>query len=156
MDGRVERRGQSLYRLTALPVTDRDEYHEGVMLARGQGVVAGEAALALWDLADVNPRVIDIVLPAGQRVRRAHDGRFRLRQRRLTRQQIDQVDGIPVLSPQTAIEQAIDDGLEGGLVEQAIATGRRRELIGELTAARLRVRLADRPSRSRGDDRAAR
>ena len=114
-------------------------------------VIAGDAALALWDLADVNPREIEVILPAGQRVRRAHDRRFRLRQRRLDPDQIDQVDGIPVLTPQAAVEEGITNGLEGKMVEQAIANARRRELIGELTAARLRVQLADRNVRVHRD-----
>jgi predicted transcriptional regulator of viral defense system len=150
MTGRLERRAQGLYRLTALPVGPLDEYHEAVLAARGEGVVAGDAALALWNLADVNPREIEVILPAGQRVRRTHDRRFRLRQRRLDRDQIDQVDGIPVLTPQAAVEEAIANGLEGNMVEQAIANARRRELIGELGAARLRVQLADRNARVHG------
>ncbi len=153
MAGRVERRAQGLYRLTALPVGPLDEYHEAVLTARGQGVVAGDAALALWRLADVNPREIEVILPAGQRVRRAHDRRFRLRQRRLEPDQIDHVDGIPVLAPQAAIEEAIAKGLEGNMAEQAIANARRRELVGELGAARLRVQLADRNARVHGGTR---
>ncbi len=151
MTGRLERRAQGLYRLTALPVGPLDEYHEAVLAARGEGVVAGDAALALWGLADVNPREIEIILPAGQRVRRANDRRFRLRQRRLDPYQIDQVEGIPVLAPQAAIEEAIAKGLEGNIVEQAITNARRRELVGELGAARLRVLLADRNARVHGD-----
>ncbi len=151
MTGRLERRAQGLYRLTALPVGPLDEYHEAVLAARGEGVVAGDAALALWGLADVNPREIEIILPAGQRVRRANDRRFRLRQRRLDPDQIDQVEGIPVLAPQVAIEEAIAKGLEGNIVEQAITNARRRELVGELGAARLRVLLADRTARVHGD-----
>ena len=107
MSGRLERRAQGLYRLAALPVGPRDEFHEAVLTARGEGVIAGDAALALWDLADVNPREIDVILPAGQRIRRTHNRRFRIRQQRLRPDQIDQVDGIPVLTPQTAIQEAI-------------------------------------------------
>ena len=148
MKGRLERRAQGLYRLTALPVGPLDEYHEAVLAARGEGVVAGDAALALWGLADVNPREIEVVLPAGQRVRRANDRRFVLRQRRLDPDQIDHVEGIPVLTPQAAIAEAIANGLEGTMVEQAIANARRRELVGELGAARLRVQHADRFTRT--------
>ncbi len=151
MKGRLERRAQGLYRLTALPVGPLDEYHEAVLAARGEGVVAGDAALALWGLADVNPREIEVILPAGQRVRRANDHRFRLRQRRLHPAQIDSVEGIRVLAPQAAIAEAIATGLEGKMVEQAIANARRRELIGEIGAARLRVQLADRNARTRDD-----
>ncbi|MDA8381053.1 MAG: type IV toxin-antitoxin system AbiEi family antitoxin domain-containing protein [Actinomycetota bacterium] len=150
MKGRLERRAQGLYRLTALPVGPLDEYHEAVLAARGEGVVAGDAALALWGLADVNPREIEVVLPAGQRVRRTNDRRFRLRQRRLDPDQIDHVEGIPVLAPQVAIAEAIANGIEGNMAEQAIANARRRELVGELGAARLRVQLADRNARPHG------
>jgi predicted transcriptional regulator of viral defense system len=150
MTGRVERRAQGLYRLTALPVGPLDEYHEAVFAAGGEGVVAGDAALALWNLADVNPREVEVVLPNRQRVRRAQDRRFRLRQWRLDPDQIDHVDGIPVLAPRAAIGEAIDNGLEGNLVEQAIANARQRQLISELTAARLRVQLADRNERVHG------
>jgi predicted transcriptional regulator of viral defense system len=144
MAGRAERRAQGLYRLTALPVGPLDEYHEATLAAGGEGVVAGEAALALWNLADVNPREIEVILPNRQRVRREQDRRFRLRQRRLEPDQIDQVDGIPVLAPRTAIEESIANGLEGNMVEQAIKNARQRQLISELTAARLLVQLADR------------
>ena len=142
--GRLERRGHGLYRLTALPTTADDEFEEGVQQARGEGVIGGEAALALWELADVNPREIEVILPAGQRIRRETGKRYRLRQRRLDADQIDDVRGIRVLNPRVAIEEAINSGLEGNLVLQAIGTAQRRELISELTAARLRVQLADR------------
>jgi hypothetical protein len=55
-----------------------------------------------------------------------------------------------VLAPRAAIGEAIDTGLEGNLVEQAIANARQRQLISELTAARLRVQLADRNERVHG------
>src|ERR1035438_5189744 len=96
MKGRLERRAQGLYRLTALPVGPPDEYHEAVLAARGEGVVAGDAALALWGLADVNPREIEVILPAGQRVRRIHDRRFRFRQQRLDRDQISMITRLRV------------------------------------------------------------
>ena len=146
--GRLERRAQGLYRLPAIPPTAEDEYHEAVLQARGEGVIAGDAALALRDLADVNPRWIDVVLPAGQRVRRQHDRRYRFRRRKLTPDQIDQHNGIRVLTPKEAIAEAIDGGIAGGLAEQAIRTALGRELINELAAARLRVRLADRNAKA--------
>jgi len=55
-----------------------------------------------------------------------------------------------VLAPQAAVEEAITNGLEGNMIEQAIVNARRRELIGELAAARLRVQLADRNARVHG------
>jgi predicted transcriptional regulator of viral defense system len=150
MTDRLERRAQGLYRLTAIPVGPLDEYQEAILVARGEGVVGGDAALALWELADVNPREIEVILPAGQRIRRVHDRRFRLRQRRLNPNQIDYVGGIPVLTPEAALREAIVNGLEGNMVDQAIANAQRREMISELVAARLRVQLADRNVRVHG------
>ena len=78
--GRADHRARGIYRLTAIPVTARDEYHEAVLWAGDGAAVAGEATLALWDLADVNPRHIDVVIPAGRRLRRHDAGRFRVTQ----------------------------------------------------------------------------
>jgi len=142
--GRAKRLAQGLYRVNVIPSTPLDEYREAVLRARGEGVVAGDAALALWELADVNPRTIDVVLPAGQQVRRKVPDRFRVRQRRLAPADIDYVDGIPVMAAKVAIEEAIAGGLAGDIAAQAIATARRRELISQLTEARLLVKLADR------------
>ena len=76
---------------------------------------------------------------------RRHDtGRFRVRNRNLRNRDFDFVDGVPVVTPAIAIAQVIDDGLERGLIEQAIAKARRREVLDERTEARLRVALEDR------------
>ena len=52
--------------------------------------------------------------------------------------------GVPVVSPALAIRQAIDWGVPGDLVEQAIRRAQAREHLGTQTAARLLVRLYDR------------
>ena len=152
--GRLEHRGWGLYRLATMPVTPNDEYHEAVLWLKQPGVIAGEAALALWELADVNPRRIEVIVPPTYNPRRAGEQRYKFTRRGLARNEIDEVDNIPVLVPQVAIRDAIKTGLAGHLVEQAIATARRRELIDSIAEARLRVALADRvhekPRRDRG------
>ena len=142
--GRLEHRAHGLYRLATMPVTPRDEYHEAALLPNGLGVIAGEAALALWDLADVNPRRIEVVVPPAYNPRRGGTERYKFTRRKLAPNQIDEVDNIPVVIPALAIRDAIEAGLPGHLIEQAITTARRRELIDQLTEARLRVALADR------------
>lgn len=142
--GRADHRARGLYRLTAIPVTARDEYHEAVLWAGNGAAVAGEAALALWDLADVNPRRIDVVIPAGRRLRRHDAGRFRVTTAELRPEDVDYVDQIPAVVPSVAIAQTIDRGLEGTLIDQAITTARARNLLSALAEARLRVASADR------------
>jgi predicted transcriptional regulator of viral defense system len=143
-DGRAEHRGRGLYRLVALPVTEFDEYQEAVMWAGDGAAIGGEAALVLWELADVNPRRIEVVIPPGRRLRRRGADRYRLKTEKLTPAEIDFVAGIPVARPDVAIRQVIEGGTEGSLVEQAITNANRRNLLKPLAEARLRVALADR------------
>jgi predicted transcriptional regulator of viral defense system len=143
-ESKAERRAQGLYRLLALPVTEFDEYHEAVLWAGEDAAIGGEAALVLWELADVNPRRIEVVVPPGKRVRRRDAARFRLKTEKLAPVDIDFVEGIPVVRPEVAIRQVIDQGTEGTLVEQAITNASRRNLFKPLAEARLRVALADR------------
>lgn len=149
--GRLEHRGWGLYRVTSFPSTLHDEFHEAVLWANGVGVVGGEAALALWDLADVNPGKIQIIVPPNYQPRRQGHERYKIRRRKLADADIEMVDNIPVLAVRVAIADAIKAGVAGELIEQAITNARGRKLIGSVTESRLRVQLADRtapPSRS--------
>ena len=144
--GRAEHQARGLYRLIAIPVTANDEYHEAVLWAGDGAAVAGEAALALWDLADVNPCRIDVAVPSGRRLPRRHDnGRFRVRSVQMGADDIDFVDQVPVVVPAVAIAQVIERGMDGRLLAQAITAAAGRGLLGQLAEARLRVALADRP-----------
>jgi predicted transcriptional regulator of viral defense system len=142
--GRLQHRGWGLYRVRAIPPTPRDEYQEAILWAGDDAAIGAEAALALWELADVNPRTIDVVLPPGGRVRKHGGGKVRLIHDRLAPAELDWVDNIRVVTPAKAIAQTIARGLDGTLIEQAINNGRARQLFTPLTEARLRVRLADR------------
>ena len=142
--GRAEHRARGLYRMTAIPVTPNDEYHEAVLWAGQGAVIGGEAALALWELADVNPRRIEVAIPHGQRLRRRANGRFNVSHANLTPEDVSFVDQIPVAAPAVAIAQAIARAMEGTLVTQAITTAVARGLISQLGEARLRVAVADR------------
>jgi predicted transcriptional regulator of viral defense system len=151
--GRAEHRARGLYRLTSIPVTGNDEYHEAVLWAGDDAAVTGEAALALWDLADVNPHHIDVAVPPGRRRRRDPKGRFRVVTADLGSGDVDFVDQIPVVVAAIAIAHVIERGMEGSLVNQAITAAAARGLLGQLPEARLRVALADRnesPHQDRG------
>lgn len=140
--GRAEQRERGLYRISLVPHRPHDDYAEAVLLAGDHGVLAGEAALDLWDLADVNPHRIEVIVPPGLRIRRIRKDVVFLR-RDIPRDQIDEVDDIRVVSPSLAIEVAMDEGVDGSLIEQAITKANRRELIGTRRAARLLAALDD-------------
>lgn len=150
---RLEHRGWGLYRVVAFPSTRNDEFHEAVLWANGVGVVGGEAALALWDLADVNPHKIDIIVPPNYQPRRQGRDRYKIRRRKMADADIETVDNIPVLAVRVAIADATKAGVAGELIEQAITNARARKLIGLVTESRLRVQLADRTAPPSGTTR---
>ncbi len=142
--GRLERCARGVYRIAAAPYTPMSEYMEAILWTRERGVIAGISALELWDLADVNPTVIHITVPADQRIRRSDANKYRIHHRTLNPDDLDHVQNIPVATPAYAIAQAIEDGLDTALVDQAIDNAQARELINKERAARLRVALYDR------------
>lgn len=142
--GALEHRAHGVYRIPEVPISDRTELMEAVLWANGAGVITGESALLLWDLADVNPRRIHLGVPRGYRPRRAGGDLYQITRIDFAAGERDEVDGVPVAAPATAILHTIGHGTDGDLVAQAIRRAVARELIGELTAARLTVALADR------------
>lgn len=68
MAGRLERRGQGVYKLTRYVPTPFDAYAEAVVLAGKDAYLHGEGVLAMHGLALVNPSEIAVATP--HRVRR--------------------------------------------------------------------------------------
>ena len=142
--GVLERRAHGVYRISTVPFDEQTELMEAVLWAKGRGLIAGESGLLLWDLADVNPRKIHIALPPKYRPRRAGGELYEIHHVVIDEADRDEVHGVPVVSPVLAIRQAIDWGVAGDMIEQAIRRAQAREHIGTQTAARLLVRLYDR------------
>ena len=142
--GVLERRAHGVYRISTVPFDEQTELMEAVLWAKGRGLIAGESGLLLWDLADVNPRKIHIALPPKYRPRRAGGELYEIHHVVIDEADRDEVHGVPVVSPALAIRQAIDWGVAGDMIEQAIRRAQAREHVGTQTAARLLVRLYDR------------
>jgi len=143
--GKIENRWRGVYRLPAIAITDHDEYQEAVLWAGEGGVVVGESALALWDLADVNPRRVQVSVVGGRRPRRLQpNGHVEVMALNVEPEDVDEVDNVPVVRARTAIAHGISGGTDPSLVRQAISSARARELIGEVTEARLLVALDER------------
>lgn len=142
--GVLERRSAGVYRITTMPFDAYTESMEAVLWAKGRAVIAAESALFLWDLADVNPRKVHLISPPGYRPRRAGGEFYQVRHATLDGNEVDEVQGVPLVTSAVAIRQSIDAWVPGDMCEQAIGRGQARELIGAETAARLSVRLYDR------------
>ncbi len=145
--GRLDHPAHGVYRVAAFPRRAHGELMEATLWADGRGVVSHETALALWDLADVNPQRIHLTVPPPYRPRKRGGDRYQVWTRRLEADEVDFVDDIPTVTPERAIIDAVDNGLQQRFVEQAIVTARNRQLFGRETETRIRRYLQDRLSR---------
>ena len=148
--GRLNHPAHGVYRVAAFPHRTNDDLMEAALWADGRGVISHESALALWDLADVNPRRIHVTVPPPYRPRKQGGDMFRVWTRYLDAGEIDYFDGIPTVTPERAILDAASAGLQRRFVEQAIVTARSRQLFGSETEVRIRNQL--RKLRSDRDD----
>lgn len=137
--GRLERVAHGLYRVPGWPTSRLTQYREAMLWARGRAVIAGEAALDVWELCDVNPRKIDLLVDAAYRPRKAGGNLYRVSRRILEADSVDSCDGVRVLSPYEAILDASKKGVASKLILQAIDVAQRRELVTKRQAARLLV-----------------
>lgn len=136
--GRLEHLAHGVYRFVAFPRAANDELMQAVLWSGGRAVASGESALALYALCDVNPRFVHITVPPGYRPRRRGGELYQVRTEALSPDEIDEHEGIPVVTPVKAIAQAATSGLDPRLVEQAIDTARRRDLISHQQEQMLR------------------
>jgi predicted transcriptional regulator of viral defense system len=135
--GTLEHRGRGLYRMPLVPPTELDAYIEAVLWAGRRGVLSHETALDLHELCDVNPSAIHLTVPFNFRTRKTMPVTYRLHRFDLDPPEIGWHEGIPIVSPERAILDGIDQALGWRLIDQAIANARDRGLISKPTAERL-------------------
>lgn len=127
--GLAERRGHGVYRLKLIPEDGLSEFMEAALWPDGRGVLSHETALDLWELCDVNPARIDVTIPKRYRTHRDIPVQLKLHRQNLDPEEVTTYQGLPVVKPRTAIEQAIEAGLRDSLVNQAIETGRDQAML---------------------------
>lgn len=142
--GRLQRAGRGLYRLRFYPGSPFEQVAAAWVLAGpDRAVVSHESALELYGLSDVAPAAVDLTLPRDYRSRRAPSGvRFHHPRIPLRSDEVRQVHGMRVTSP----ERTIVDALEGGTQPDQVRAAIRQALEqGITTADRLRSAVAHRP-----------
>ena len=136
--GALVHRSYGLYRMANYPAQAGDELIEAVLWAGG-GYISHESALALWDLADVNPRQINLTVT--RRVRRAGGDTYRLWIAQLLPNQTDEHLGVPVTTPLRSVADAAAAGTDPRLLDQALDTILRRRLASAGDVARVNGEL---------------
>ena len=123
--GKIERRGHGIYRFQQIPATELDSYMLATLWPSRHGVLGYDTALELHALCDVNPEKVHIVVPAGYRVSRKGGENYVLHKENLDEKDKAWHEGIPIVTPAKAIEQAIRGAVPTHLIRQAIETAAR-------------------------------
>jgi predicted transcriptional regulator of viral defense system len=128
--GDLERVSRGVYRLARYPVSPLGQYMEAALWPQvrrpaERGVISHASALALYGLSDASPTKVHLTLPAGARVRRAVPRHLVVHYTDLPPEDVQEVEGIPVTTPERTIRDVHADHLGRALVRQAIDDGRR-------------------------------
>lgn len=143
--GQLTRVAHGTYRFDRLPPTERDEYALAVLWPSVEGAaLAQDTALAVYELCDINPNKIHVVVPKGKRIRRSGGSKYEIHHEDLTETQLGWWEGIRTVTPLVAIAQGIRGGVPAHLIDQAIKTAEARGLIREADRIHLSSELKDR------------
>jgi predicted transcriptional regulator of viral defense system len=146
--GQYERVRRGLYRLRRFPSSRFEHVVAAWLPLRGaEAVVSHESALELYDLADVIPDAVHVSVPRGKRGQRPRGGvRIHSVERPPTAADVRIVSGVAVTSPERAIVDSLEAGVQPEQVELAIDQAIER---GLTTPGRLRAVSAGRSGRVR-------
>jgi predicted transcriptional regulator of viral defense system len=143
--GKFVRPRPGVYRLARFPGSPNEDLYVAWLEAGPRAVLSHESALALYDLSDVLPSEIHLILPRNSSRRRP---RIRMHTGALCSEDVTTRDGIPVTTVARTIADVAQAGLAEDLVDQAIAEALQRGLVTD-------ERLREQAGRSRARARSA-
>lgn len=149
--GNIERVSRGVYRVPSLPTSEYSEYMKAVFWPDQEtGVVSHQSALSLYGLSDVSPPKLHITLPSDYRIRRRQPPAWlRVHHADLTGNEIRQVEGVPVTTPEKTLRDCHASHVGTRLLRQAIDEARREGYLAPEGAERLAAELL--PGRSPND-----
>ncbi len=124
--GKFQRVAQGLYRLRHFPNSSFEDLFVAHLRAGSKSVISHESALAVYELSDVLPGKVHVIVP--RTASRRHKG-IRLHTNRLKPDEITIRNGLPVTTVARTIADVISSGLASELVRQAIREGLQRGLL---------------------------
>ncbi len=120
-----ERIRPGIYRLKRFPASPNEDFFVAWLRAGPQSVISYDSALALYDLSDLLPDAIHLIVP--RTASRRHPG-LRLHTNRLEPEDVTHYAGLSVTTVPRTIVDMIVSGLSEDLVKQAIDDALRRGL----------------------------
>jgi predicted transcriptional regulator of viral defense system len=122
--GTIERAGHGVYRFPQIPQTQYDPYALAVLWTGAQeAALSHETALDAYEICDVNPHVIHIVVGKNRRIRRSQGEQYRIHYENIDASDIGWWQEIPIIKAAKAIAQCMEYGTPTYLLVQAIDKG---------------------------------
>lgn len=116
-----------MYRVPQVPYTEHDAKHLAILWADpDSAVLEYDTALAAYDVCDINPTKVHIVVGKGKRIGRAGGETFVVHKEELGQHDVTWWEGMRTVRLAVALRQCIDSGLPTHLAEQAIANAASR------------------------------
>jgi predicted transcriptional regulator of viral defense system len=144
--GTLERVGFGVYRVPQLAGDQLAQYQDALLRVRNGAALSHETALDLHDLCDVNPALIHVTVPSGTRLRRRLPDWLAVHRGHLDDHELTWHEGLRIVTPARAILDGIAVHIGDRFIDQSVATGRDRGLLGpadlrRIEIARTRARL---------------
>ena len=141
---RIERVDRGIYRIPQVVVTENDRFQQALLWAGKDAYLSHDTALAAWDICDINPVKIHVVVPKERRVNKSGHDEIVLHKGAQLSQRLKWWDGMPIAAAYDAISQSLDNGVSSHVIEQAIENGHLRGLINKAQQEDLQRRLESR------------
>jgi predicted transcriptional regulator of viral defense system len=130
LSGRIAHALRGVYRLANFPPGDQDELVALWLWSEEVGVFSHETALALYQLSDALPSRVHMTVPRSWRRRSAVPPIVVLHRANIPESDRTWIGRVPVTTLGRTLRDAVDDGVDPGLIAQAIAAGTARKLLG--------------------------
>lgn len=139
---RLERVLRGVYRVPQVPYTEHDAKHLAILWADPDSAVLGyDTALAAYDVCDINPTKVHVVVDKGKRISRNGSEAYVVHKENLNQKDITWWEGMRVVRLAVALRQCIDLGLATHLAEQAIENAVSRGMLTSEQVDFIRQRL---------------
>lgn len=141
--GKFQRASQGVYRLSYFPASALEDLFIAWLITGPHSVISHESALAVYELSDLLPGAVQVIVPRTASRRRKN---IRLHTNRLEPGEITTRNGLPITTVARTIADVANSGMASELVVQAIQEALRRGLVSE---AGLRKQVEKRHGRAK-------
>lgn len=128
--GNLERVARGIYRITAFPNFDDEEFVVAYLWSKERGVLSHETALSVYQLSDVLPNQVHITLPRDEApIRREMPEWITVHFGDITQEEQQWYDAVPVTTPARTLIDIAADSIDPDVFYDALDQARARDLV---------------------------